>query len=45
MNEWSYISTPPICPHGVDRENFGFYLLFHVNNLKTFERKKIHIFI
>jgi hypothetical protein len=23
-NEWSYTSTPPICLHGVDRENFVF---------------------
>ena len=21
-NEWSYTSTPPICLHGVKRENF-----------------------
>jgi hypothetical protein len=21
-NEWSYSSTPPICFHGVDRDNF-----------------------
>jgi hypothetical protein len=23
-NEWIYTSTPPICFHGVDRENFTF---------------------
>ena len=23
-NKWSYTSTPPICIHGVDRENFNF---------------------
>jgi len=25
-NEWSYTSTPPICLHGVDRDDFTFYL-------------------
>ena len=24
-NEWSYTSTPPVCLHGVDRDNFTFY--------------------
>jgi len=23
-NEWSYTSTPYMCPHSVDRENFTF---------------------
>jgi hypothetical protein len=23
-NEWRYTSTPPICLHGVDRDNFTF---------------------
>jgi len=23
-NEWSYTSAPPICLHGVDRDNFVF---------------------
>jgi len=27
-NEWSYTSTSPICLHGMDRENFNFYLKF-----------------
>jgi hypothetical protein len=22
-NEWSYTSTPPVCLHGVDRDNFN----------------------
>ena len=26
-NEWSYTSTPPIRLHGLDRENFTFYIL------------------
>jgi hypothetical protein len=25
-NEWSYTSTPPICLHGGDRDDFTFYL-------------------
>ena len=25
-NEWSYTSTPPTCLHGVDIDNFTFYL-------------------
>jgi hypothetical protein len=25
-NEWSYTSTPPICLHCVDRENFAFLI-------------------
>jgi len=27
-NEWSYNHTPPICPHGVDRQIY-FYLCVH----------------
>ena len=26
-NEWSYTSTPPVCLHGLDRDNFSFLLL------------------
>jgi len=26
MNEWTYTPTPPICLHGLDRENFIFML-------------------
>ena len=26
-NEWSCTPTPPICPHGMDRDKFNFYLL------------------
>jgi len=26
-NEWSYNSTPPICLHGVDRDNFTLFIV------------------
>jgi len=28
-NECCYTSTPPVCCHGVDRDNFTFILFFH----------------
>jgi hypothetical protein len=27
-NEWSFMSSPPICLRGVDRESFTFYGIF-----------------
>jgi len=27
MNDSSYMSTPRVCLHGVDKENFAFYCL------------------
>jgi len=37
MKEWSYISTPSMCLHGADKENFAFVLpLYTSNNSKRF---------
>ena len=33
MNVWSYVSTPPICLHGVDRDFIFSYLLAYVQDL------------
>jgi hypothetical protein len=34
-NEWRYTSTPPICLHGVDRNNFTFFLTYKTCSLVT----------
>jgi hypothetical protein len=34
-NGWSYTSTPPTCLHGVDWENFIFFLTFYTVNKKV----------
>jgi hypothetical protein len=33
-NEYSYTSTPPICFHGIGRENFTFYIQHTCSNVK-----------
>ena len=28
-NEWSYTSSPPVCLHGMDKDNVTFYFCFN----------------
>jgi hypothetical protein len=43
-NEWSCISTPFICLHGMDRDNFTSFFTFKVITFHLWNISKIQIF-